>query len=86
MKKHHWLVAQFMVLLLYPICPLLGCLINQPLLGWLAVGAILLLHNLELFITIPLIKNKAYPYGKGILKTLLFGFTWWLPFKQGTIN
>ena len=50
------------------------------LLGWC------ILHPLELAISLPIGKDKGVSLEKTIIKTLVFGFTWWLPLKMGAID
>ena len=57
---------------------------------YLSCAAVLILfsilHPLELFISIPLGRSKSIPTWKVIVKTILFGFTWWLPLKMGILD
>jgi hypothetical protein len=43
-------------------------------------------HPLELIFSIPIGKAKGIPVKTTVLKTLAFGFTWWLPLKIGVID
>lgn len=43
-------------------------------------------HPFELLISMPIAKKAGVPKGKAILKTLVFGITWWLPLKKGVFN
>lgn len=43
-------------------------------------------HPLELIISIPIGKNAGVSIGTSILKTILFGLTWWYPLKKGIIK
>jgi len=43
-------------------------------------------HPLELFISIPIAKKAGVSKGKAIVKTIIFGFTWWLPLKKGVFT
>lgn len=36
-------------------------------------------HPLELLLAIPIGKAAGVPTGKTILKTMMLGFTWWVP-------
>ena len=54
---------------------------------WLAITCIWGIgHPLELISSIPIGKKAGIPTGVTVLKTLLFGFTWWLPVKMGVLN
>jgi hypothetical protein len=46
-------------------------------LGW-GVG-----HPLELASSIPIAKSKGISLETAFVKTMIFGFTWWLPLKMG---
>jgi hypothetical protein len=54
---------------------------------WLIIACIWCIgHPLELISSIPIGKKAGISTGTTILKTLLFGFTWWLPVKMGVIE
>jgi hypothetical protein len=46
---------------------------NQVLLGW-SLG-----HPLELLLALPIGKAAGLSTSRTVLKTLAFGFTWWVP-------
>ena len=50
------------------------------LLGW-GIG-----HPLELALALPIAKDKGIALETAIKKTMIFGFTWWLPLKLGVIE
>lgn len=53
---------------------------------WLAVCIIwMIVHPLELLISYKIGKEKGIATPMIVIKTILFGFTWWLPLKQGII-
>ncbi|KQC07061.1 MAG: hypothetical protein APR62_07085 [Smithella sp. SDB] len=43
-------------------------------------------HPLELILSIPIGKKAGISTGTVFLKTMLFGFTWWLPLKLGVLD
>jgi hypothetical protein len=43
----------------------------------------LLAHVLEIPLAINRLRALNLPVGKVVLKTLVFGFTWWLPLSKG---
>ncbi len=43
-------------------------------------------HPLELFVSMPIGDKSGIPRNITILKTIVFGFTWWLPLKHGVID
>jgi hypothetical protein len=45
-----------------------------------------LLHLAELPVTVPLARRRGFPPGIAVRKTMLSGFTWWLPFRRGILN
>jgi hypothetical protein len=40
----------------------------------------------ELLTSIPIGKKAGISTGTTVLKTLVFGFTWWLPVKMGILD
>ncbi len=81
--KNVWYFLQGLAVLLVIGAPLLGYALGQPLVGWLVFAGLIGLHLYELTITIPLARKKSIPTGEAITKTMLFGFTWWVPVKRG---
>lgn len=54
---------------------------------WVAVALVwMVVHPLEIFITLPIGKKAGVGPVATALKTLLFGFTWWLPLKKGILE
>lgn len=86
MRKTFWVFLQWIALFLLVGSLPLGYLINHSIAGWLVFLVIFLLHISELLVTIPLAKRRQLPVEVAVLKTLLFGFTWWVPFKQGLLQ
>jgi hypothetical protein len=43
-------------------------------------------HTLELILSIPISKKDGINTHTAVLKTLLFGFTWWLPVNVGVLE
>ena len=43
-------------------------------------------HLFELAISIPIAKSKGIPIKTIIIKTIVFGITWWLPLKMDVID
>lgn len=86
MKKLFWTILQLAALfLLFGSLPL-GYILQHPVAGWVVFSIVVLLHVSELLVTIPLMKQRDLPIGIAVFKTLLFGFTWWVPFKQGLLQ
>lgn len=72
-----------MAILLLAGLPLGGIFFQRPAAGWLGILAVLALHTAELPAALRLAREKSIPTGLAVLKTLLLGFTWWLPLKRG---
>jgi len=54
---------------------------------WFCVLPVLtILHPLELAISLPIGKEKGLTPEQVFIKTMLFGFTWWLPLKLGVFD
>jgi hypothetical protein len=43
-------------------------------------------HILELAVSLPIGKAKGLPVKTIVIKTIVFGITWWLPLKMGYIE
>ena len=54
--------------------------------AWLLFGIILLVHTAENKVSFPLGKRLELSPGLVMVKTLIFGFTWWLPLRRGIIE
>ncbi len=66
------------------VCPFKGDVIKMIWMAILLIWAIG--HPLELFVSIPIGKKAGLSIRRAVIKTLLFGFTWWLPLKLGVIK
>lgn len=52
--------------------------------GLVAVAVIIFAaHVIEIPLAINKLRNKGVPTPKVIYKTLVFGFTWWMPLSKG---
>ena len=63
-----------------------GYLLNMPCSGWALFLGLLLLHLSEVRIAMQVGKPKDIPPLIIVVKTLLFGFTWWLPLRMGVLE
>ena len=81
MKKIFWSIMQGLILAILIGALPLGYLLDRPGIGWLVFIAVIILHLVELGITIPLAKQRQYPVPATVIRTMLFGFTWWVPWK-----
>ena len=87
-SKIFWVISMGFVLTIW-IC--LGVIALAPLAGvsFLARIAFVLLvvtHVLELPIAFAIGREKELKKGRIVFKTLIFGFTWWLPLRKGLID
>lgn len=55
-------------------------------LWWVVLIAWGIGHPLELYLSIPVGKAAGLSPERTIIKTMLFGYTWWLPLKLGIIE
>ena len=82
-EQRIWYGLQAGLVVFWLAVPLVGLLgFNVPALTLLA-GIILLAHILEIPLAINRLRGKKIPTGRVVLKTLIFGFTWWLPLSKG---
>ncbi len=54
--------------------------------AWMFFIILLALHASELFVSFKVGKEKNLNSQTIIIKTLIFGFTWWVPVKKGIIE
>ena len=82
-EQRVWYGLQAGLVVFWLIVPLVGMLgFHVPFLTIFA-AIILLAHVLEIPLAINRLRALNLPVGKVILKTLVFGFTWWLPLSKG---
>ena len=86
MKTALWILLQVLALALLLGALPLAYLVGYSGVGWGAFLALLLLHLAELRITLPLARQKNLPTVIAVGKTMLFGFTWWVPLRQGLLK
>jgi len=66
------------------VCPIVNETVQML---WLVITCIwVITHPLELILSMPIGKKAGISTGRTVLKTMLFGFTWWLPVKMGVID
>ena len=66
------------------VCPIVNETVRML---WLVITCIwVITHPLELILSIPIGKKAGISTDTTVLKTLLFGFTWWLPVKMGVLD
>lgn len=55
--------------------------------AWIAVLLIwAIIHPLEIAVSYRIGKEKNLSTARIVIMTILFGFTWWLPLRQGIID
>ncbi|MBU2515425.1 hypothetical protein KJ966_29260 [bacterium] len=72
-----WIISVVAGYLLFP---------ENHLQAWSFFLGLVILHSAELFTAIPIGRKNGFSVRVSVVKTLLFGFTWWLPVKKGIIE
>ena len=54
--------------------------------GWLLFGTLVVIHALEIKMCLTLGKRYELSNSLVVTKTMVFGFTWWVPLKRGIID
>ncbi len=86
-QKWFWYFLMTGAIFLFGISYCIGCLIfPNALYAAILPAALLLLHISEIPIARKAASGKDISTGSVILKTILFGFTWWLPLRKGIIR
>ncbi len=81
-----WNMLRLGTIILFLALILAGYLINAPVFGWILVGLLLLLHISELPTAFRVGRAKGLSDSRILLMDLLFGFTWWLPLRNGVFE
>lgn len=84
-NKYVWYILMFGALVLWAFAAGLCFLFPSSDYKAVLLIALLILHCGEIPYTLKLLKGKLPPVTIAI-KTFLFGFTWWLPFKKGILK
>lgn len=85
-KSTFWRGLQASTILLYALLIGGGYLLKMPALGWGLYGALFLLHVFELKTALQVGRDRGLSKLRIVILNLLFGFTWWVPLKQGIIT
>jgi len=88
-SKSFWYFLMVFVIVLYVLLLMLGRHLypDEPFKSWLFFIGMLIVHIIEIpMVSLKIGKEKGVPVSIVVLKTILFGFTWWLPLKKGIIN
>ena len=87
--KSFWYFLMVFVIVLYALSLMLGSHLYpvDPYKSWLFFIGMLIVHIIEIpMVSMKIGKGKGVPVSIVVLKTILFGFTWWLPLKKGIIK
>jgi hypothetical protein len=84
-NKSFWYFLQFGAIILYAVSIPFGYWLfpGTNLSAWSVFAGLVLLHTLEIIITRKIGSEKNISFLRVAVKTILFGFTWWLPLKKG---
>jgi hypothetical protein len=87
-NKSFWYFLQFGAIGLYSIALLLGYWLfpGSTLYAGSFFAGLVLLHTSEIPYARKIGSEKNIPFSRVVVKTILFGFTWWLPLKKGIIK
>lgn len=88
-SKGFWYFLMFGSICLFAFTIALGFYLfpDNPLLKWIFFIGLLLFHVAEIpAASLKIGRDRNVPSSTVVAKTLLFGFTWWLPLKKGIID
>jgi hypothetical protein len=88
-SKGFWYFLMVGSIVLYGLSIALGRYLfpDSPLLSRIFFIGLLIVHVLEIpVLSLKIGRSKQIPDSMIILKTILYGFTWWLPLKKGIID
>jgi hypothetical protein len=72
-----WILSLLAGYLLFP---------ESHLKAWGLFIGLIIIHASELLIALKIGKTSEISPQAVVLKTMLFGFTWWVPFKKGILD
>jgi hypothetical protein len=72
-----WIISVISGYLLFP---------ESHLKAWSFFIGLVILHALELLTTLKIGREKGLSTQTTVTKTLLYGFTWWVPVKKGIFD
>ena len=86
--KAFWYFLQFGAIVLYAVSIPFGYWLfpDSQLSAWSIFAGLVLLHTAEINIARKIGNEKNISLLRVTVKTILFGFTWWLPLKKGIIK
>jgi hypothetical protein len=81
-----WRFLEVVVVLLYAAVIAGGYVIHQPRPGWVLAALLAIFTLTEIYTALRIGKEKQVHLLRIICMTILFGFTWWVPLRQGIID
>lgn len=87
-NKVFWSLSRALVAITWGILIILGFIFPSQIAGTVKVLALvlLLIHIMETPISVKIGVERGVAKEVAITKTLIYGFTWWIPLKRGVIN
>ena len=88
-NKMFWYFLMIGAIVLYGLSLALGRYLfpGDPLMSRIFFIGLVILHLVEIpAVSLKIGREKGLPTSLVVLKTLLYGFTWWLPLKKGNID
>ncbi|MBN2158447.1 MAG: hypothetical protein JW807_03555 [Spirochaetes bacterium] len=88
-NKGFWYFLMFGSICLFALCIALGYYLfpDRPFLKWIFFIGLLVFHMAEIpAASMKIGTDRNIPASTVAAKTMLFGFTWWLPLKKGILD
>ena len=88
-NKMFWYFLMIGAIVLYGLSLVLGRYLfpGDPLMSRVFFIGLLILHIVEIpAASLKIGRDKGLPASQVVMKTILYGFTWWLPLKKGIID
>lgn len=85
-KPAFWILLQASTILLYILLIGGGYVLKLPALGWGLYAALFVLHLFELKTALQIGRENGLSKLRIVVMNLIFGFTWWVPLKQGIVQ
>lgn len=87
-NRYFWAIFRATVAVVWGILLVFGFIFPSQIAGTVKILALLLLviHLMEVPISIKIGVERGISKEVTVTKTLIYGFTWWIPLKRGVIN
>lgn len=87
-KKNVWLLLMVVTLGFWIMVIAGGQLLfpENQLKAWAGVLVLFFIHASEIFVSFKIGKAAGLSSQRIVIKTLLFGFTWWVPLQKGILT